>query len=156
MRWQEIFIGAASVVGGLLLLLVIIPQEVVTLASQTEEISPALFPNLLSVLLIILGCIHLINYLFRYSNNNREYLQIKSHHFLRALIGLLICSLYVLILPLFGYIFATFSVLIILIMHIGLIKFKRAIFIAIPTSFILYILFSKGLNVPLPRFIWLD
>ena len=52
MRWHEIFIGGASVVGGLLLLLVIIPQEVGTLASQTEEISPALFPNLLSVLLI--------------------------------------------------------------------------------------------------------
>ena len=52
MRWQEIFIGGISVVGGLLLLLIIIPQEVETLASQTNEISPALFPNLLSILLI--------------------------------------------------------------------------------------------------------
>ena len=156
MRWQEIFIGGISVVGGLLLLLIIIPQEVETLASQTNEISPALFPNLLSILLIILGCIHLINYLFRYTNNNRKYSQIKSQNILRAFIGFLICSLYVFLLPLFGYIISTFLVLLILIMHIGLIKIKRAIFIAIPTSFILYILFSKGLNVPLPRFIWLD
>ena len=156
MRWQEIFIGGISVVGGLLSLLIIIPQEVETLASQTNEISPALFPNLLSILLIILGCIHLINYLFRYSNNNSKFSHIKSQNILRAFIGFLICSLYVFLLPLFGYIISTFLVLLILIMHIGLIKFKRAIFIAIPTSFVLYILFSKGLNVPLPRFIWLD
>ena len=59
---RDFIIGLATAAAGLVLLWPIIPWQIKSAAAQTDEISPALFPQMLAWLLVVLGVVHMVTH----------------------------------------------------------------------------------------------
>lgn len=158
MRYREVLIGLGMVGAGLLLF-VLIPQQIGSLPSHSDEISPTLFPRLLAWLLILLGVVHVVQ-----NRPQRTEAEPPStagdmpqgRLIVRAFGALAIAAAYVFLLPILGFTAASMVGLSGLILYLGHGRPRRAVLVAVPAALVLAELFSRGLNVPLPRSIWME
>ncbi len=159
MGWREVLIGLGMVGAGLLLLFVLIPQQIGSLPSHSDEISPTLFPRLLAWLLILLGVVHVVRNRPRRTETEPPTPAGDSHQgrlLVRALGASAVAAAYVLLLPILGFTVASAVGLTGLILYLGHGRLRRAVVVAVPAAFVLAEMFTRGLNVPLPRSIWLE
>ena len=66
-----------------------------------------------------------------------------------------LAAAYVVLLPVLGYVAASALVLACFVLYLGQGRLVRALAVAVPTAFLLAELFWRGLNVPLPRAVWM-
>lgn len=118
--------------------------------------SPALFPKIIAAALAVLAIVQII---FQLKNSkddegNSKTTQGKGE-FKTLFIGIALLVVYVLLIPIIGFLVATIVSVYCLIYFFGKPKWYNALLFTLSVSFMIYGLFSKVLNVPLPNPIFL-
>ncbi len=155
LRSRNFLIGLATAGTGLALLWAIIPWQIKTTAAQTDEISPALFPQILAWLLVVLGVIHMVTH-WRRGRSSDEKTGTVWRHILRAAGAVAIAALYVYLMPVLGYRLATMLALAGMMLYLGKGRSWRAALVGVVGALIVAEMFSRGLDIPLPRAMWMD
>jgi putative tricarboxylic transport membrane protein len=154
-RSRDFIIGLATAGAGLILLWEIIPWQIKTTAAQIDEISPALFPQMLAWLLVVLGVVHMVTH---WRRGRSAALEVGSawRPILRAAGAAAIAALYVYLMPILGYRLATMVALAGMVLYLGKGRSWRAALVGVVGALIVAETFSRGLDVPLPRGVWMD
>jgi putative tricarboxylic transport membrane protein len=155
LKSRDFIIGLATAGTGLVLLWVIIPWQIKTAAGQIDEISPAIFPQILAWLLIVLGVIHMATH-WRRDRSATLDAGPAWRPILRAAGAVAIAALYVYLMPVLGYRLATMLTLAGMVLYLGKGRSWRAALVGVMGALIVAEVFSRGLNVPLPRGVWMD
>lgn len=131
-------------------------------SSGNPWVSAGVFPSILSLIILICSILWLIDSFVAYMRHRKDVGQQESHNSLgglfhlskeskRLLIIIILTLLYILVLmPLVGFVIATFLFLFISIMlFYG--KWRSALIVAVSMSLVLYVLFQFILHLPMPR-----
>ena len=155
-RGREIALGVGVLGGGAALWLLIIPAQIRTVGSQLGEVSPAFFPDIIAVVLMLLGAIHALQHLLRPSLADAPGAPVGARGTLRALAALGIGIVYVVALPRLGFFVSTALALFGLTIFLGGGRWWRAAPFAVVLAWVLQELFGRLMSVPLPRAGWFD
>lgn len=122
--------------------------------SDNKFANPVLFPKLVSILLIALSIVQIINvYIKNRKRRGRKSVHEKKQEtgeiktFIVGILGL--CG-YVLLIPVAGFLIATVISVFCFVYFFGKPKWYKALLFSAVLAIIIYSIFSKFLNVPLP------
>ena len=107
------------------------------------------------VLLIVLGVIHMATH-WRRDRSATLDAGPAWRPILRAAGAVAIAALYVYLMPVLGYRLATMLTLAGMVLYLGKGRSWRAALVGVMGALIVAEVFSRGLNVPLPRGVWMD
>jgi len=120
-------------------------------------LSPTFFPKLVTIFLGIFSLALILSSWYSIRNkkekedNKREKKEvgILSYRSYRILINITIMSIYFILFEQIGFLWATPPILALLMFFFGAPNFKYILFFCITTTVILFLLFEKGLKIPL-------
>ncbi len=110
------------------------------------DLGPAFFPRLLSALLIILSgglCIKI----FSEKHTDKR---IETRTFLKVICGMLLCLLYIYLIPVWGYFYSTLCFTPLLLWYQGYRKIPWVGAVTLGFTVMAYIVFYRFLGTPLP------
>lgn len=143
-----VWIALASV-----LYLIAIPYGKV---KSLDPIGPNVFPQIISAVVVICAIANLITI---YWNRNKdktskageETSNVSASYFMEVLAVIATSGLYIIVMPRVGYLISTVVLVFLLILIQKGIELKKNLLISCAFSLILYLLFSKVLNILLPQ-----
>ena len=110
------------------------------------DLGPAFFPQALSVILIVLGIIQG----FCTCLHKRSSVGISREVLIKVLFGMLICAVYVFLIPVCGYFYATAALGPALLFYQGYRRLSWIVILTIASLAMAYLIFYRFLAVPLP------
>lgn len=115
--------------------------------------SPVLFPKVLAYTLIILGVMHLILKVKKNISNseNQQMGSEEKGEKKSFLIGLCALCVYVILIPIAGFVVATLLSSFYFVYYFGKPKWYQALLFTIISTTVIYYIFGQLLNVPLPN-----
>ncbi len=123
-----------------------------------DPIGPHVFPQIMSIIIIIcaLGNLLVIPLSKRYKKKKKEQPQEQEEgvgivRIIKIILVIATSGLYILIMPWAGYLISTILLIFALILIQGEIDLKQNILISCSFAIVLYLLFSKVLNILLPN-----
>jgi hypothetical protein len=113
-------------------------------------LSPRLFCQIATVLIIVLSAIFMVNGFYAQTNNQVDENKLDIREKIRVIISILCAIAYVFFIPIIGYFFSTIITLLFFLLFFGARKWLPISLTVIVITIFVYLFFTKALRVVFP------
>ena len=147
---RSVIVGIILMALSIVALIYIIPAQIQTSKTYSQEMSPRFFPNLVMTILLILSII-LVAARSRMPQAEDDVEPVTREELFQASGTIIIMGLCIFLIEAIGYFVCTAGALVGLMLYLGSRNWKVIFIATVVLPLFIYFLFEKGLNLELPR-----